>query len=166
MHTPEFKGEIISATAKSGLISHRGFTLLELMVVIAIIGLLAAVAIPSYRRNLVTTAIEEGLIFADEERIKVELFYDVEGRMPASEPNFASGLPVDKVQQIRWTHNNDQSGHLTVVMDLSEFDLRRYAFAFILTAQADTSGRISWACRPSTGTNLDVPPQYLPSTCQ
>ena len=52
------------------------------MIVVAIIGILAAVAIPAYNRSLVTAAIEEGLIFAEEERMRIELFFDENNRLP------------------------------------------------------------------------------------
>ena len=53
------------------------------MIVVAIIGILAAVAIPAYNRSLVTAAIEEGLIFAEEERMRIELFFEENNRLPS-----------------------------------------------------------------------------------
>jgi prepilin-type N-terminal cleavage/methylation domain-containing protein len=81
-----------------------GFTLVEIMIALVIVGILASVAIPTYRNYVITAEIAEGLLFADAERINIELFYETHGRMPASwaEAGVIPSLSVDRMRQVLW----------------------------------------------------------------
>ena len=62
----------------------RGFSLTELMVVIAIIGVLAGIAIPSYRTHAIKAKVSEAFNVADPCQIQIEQFYFKNGRLPAT----------------------------------------------------------------------------------
>jgi type IV pilus assembly protein PilA len=70
----------------------KGFTLIELMIVIAIIGILAAIAIPAYQDYTVRSKVAEGLNLAGAAKLAVAETYDSEGRFMAVN-NASYGLP-------------------------------------------------------------------------
>ena len=70
----------------------HGFTLIELMIVVAIIGILAAIAIPAYQDYTVRAKVSEGLNLAGAAKLAVAETYDSKGQMPTG-GNASFGLP-------------------------------------------------------------------------
>ena len=71
---------------------NRGFTLIELMIVVSIIGILAAVAIPSFQTYITRTQVVEALTIAGELQTSVKDYYEFKGGFP--ETNEQAGIPM------------------------------------------------------------------------
>jgi type IV pilus assembly protein PilA len=135
-----------------------GFTLIELMIVVAIIGILAAIAIPSYLDYINKAKATELLTAAGQPKAAISEFYQVQGQMPTTAQlgiNFTDLAGGTYVDTITWT-TNSTGGYLDIAGagDVSQLSLR-------LTAVPDTSGgTVSWICQAQSGTTL------APASCR
>jgi len=137
----------------------QGFTLIELMIVVAIIGILAAIAIPAYQNYIVRAQVSEGLTLGA-------------GAKPAVSEYF--------LERGTWPNNNDEAGvadqhdivgkyteHIRIRDNVIEIKYGYDAHTAIfnekieLTA-VDSIGSVSWTCA-SAGV---IPPKNLPATCR
>ncbi len=134
----------------------QGFTLIELMIVVAIIGILAAVAIPAYQDYTIRSHVTEGLNLAAAAKTAVSEFFASRGTLPAS--NASAG--VASAQSIRGNAVDQVAvgagGAITITYSLASI-----AAKTITMTPTTAGGAIAWNC---TGGNLEN--KYRPSSCR
>jgi type IV pilus assembly protein PilA len=137
-----------------------GFTLIELMIVVAIIAILAAIAIPAYQDYLIRAQVTEGISLATGAKAAEWDFVSTTGRFPSS--NQSAGLALSTSIAGTYVSGLDlaPAGKITVSFNTSKANASIRASTLVLSAITH-SGSIAWTC--SSGT---LPGKYLPSSCR
>jgi type IV pilus assembly protein PilA len=154
----------------------KGFTLIELMIVVAIIGILAAIAIPAYQNYTIRAQVTEGLTLADGWKTAIAEYYANTGNWPSQGNLAGTNNSVGKyestvtvsVGSIIITYGNQANKNIS-------------GFSLALTPYTDNNNDVIWDCgtaaAPTGGgaaiasgaatssAGTSVSPQYLPTAC-
>jgi prepilin-type N-terminal cleavage/methylation domain-containing protein len=141
----------------------KGFTLIELMIVIAIIGILAAIAIPAYQDYTIRSKVSEGLNLAGAAKLAVAETYDSNGRFPAAD-NSSYGLPLDVSIAGNYVASvgvTNTSGEVTITYKGSGVGTGADGQTILLTPNTSSPGAMGWDCTGGT-----MPNKFRPATCR
>ncbi len=163
--------------------NQAGFTLIELMIVVAIIGILAAIAIPAYQNYTIRAQVSEGITLTAHAKAPITEAFLNNGQAPANRT--AAGLtpnPTNTVgKYVTWV---DINNGVVIVAFGNEANAEILGLTFTLTPYETNDLGVVWRCGSApapVGLNLmgtsgggntaayvppTVPPQYLPASCR
>ncbi|OQS40825.1 pilin [Chromobacterium haemolyticum] len=139
--------------------SQQGFTLIELMIVVAIIGILAAIAIPAYQDYTKRARVSEGLSLASAAKTAVAEYYASNGSFPGT--NASAGLQATISGNSVTSVAVGTNGVITVTYSTTLIDATKNQLTLTPTASA---GSITWICAASGTSGLST--QWLPANCR
>ena len=138
----------------------KGFTLIELMIVIAIIGILAAIAIPAYQDYTIRAKVSEGISLASAAKLAVAETFDATGTIPGD--NTAAGLPASTLISGNNVSAVAVGGSGIITISYKATGLGGTADGTNITLEPTTSaGSMSWDC-----TGGSTPSKYRPANCR
>ncbi|MFL6587560.1 MAG: pilin [Luteimonas sp.] len=140
----------------------KGFTLIELMIVVAIIAILAAIALPAYQDYVARSQVSEAMSLTSGAKTAVAEFYADKGTWPAT--NAVAGLATNGASiSGKYVRSVALStgGNITATMKAVGSVSQKVAGGTFILVPTDAGGSVTWTC--NTGSIND---KYLPSSCR
>ena len=154
----------------------KGFTLIELMIVVAIIGILAAVALPAYQDYTIRAKVTEGLSLADSAKLAVvenaanAAPYNSGWTQPAPTANVSGIVIAQATGEIEITYTAAAGGGTLVLVPLDGTAV--FAGGTATASTPPTSGSVGWNCNSASsaaakvGTHGTIASKYVPANCR
>ena len=153
-----------------------GFTLIELMIVVAIIGIMASLAIPSYQQYTVKTQPVDAMNMSEQLKDNIEVFYNKHHRMPRN--NKEAGLPEPQhliSNYIKSVKVENGALHFQLGNKINQKLSDKILSIQPLTVDGSSASPIDWGCGYATApdgmskqgsNNTDIDHFYLPINCR
>ena len=145
----------------------QGFTLIELMIVVAIIGILAALAVPAYQDYTIRTKVGESASLASAARTAVDVYYSETGTLPAAAvPHVSLGLSQPQSYNAKYvsfvavgTNGSGAGGPGEITVQLQDInELGTAANTTVIYTPERKAGNLEW----SVSSGSSVPQKYEP----
>jgi len=138
----------------------KGFTLIELMITVAIVGILAAIALPAYQDYTIRAQVSEAILLASGTKAKVEEWYAYRGQLPSD--SFEADVACHNTRCGNFVDYIDiQAGSPGMVFARlgNDVNTKVKGYSIFMKARINADGNLSWECIG----NMNK--KYLPSSC-
>jgi type IV pilus assembly protein PilA len=141
----------------------QGFTLIELMIVVAIIGILAAIALPAYQDYTIRTQVSEGMTLASGAKTAVAEYYDNKGAFPSNNAEAGLATATDITGKYVLSVTNTNGKVAVVYAKDSNTKITTAGANTLMLSAVSHAGSVEWVCG---GAGTTVNQKYRPASCR